>query len=105
MRAGRAPRLYEQEVAQPLRTVVQDHADACFLDTDGVTRDAGRMMQIMDSWHPKRTDGQAGIRRNTAFDPTLSVVVRSGTRIYYAAPDKGGGQPDLLFTIVPRDGS
>ena len=88
------------EEAAPLRAVVLAHADQCFLDTDGVTRDAARMLQIMDSWHPNRSDGRAGVRRNVAFDPDLSVVVHDHTRICYRQIEEHRGEPALLFTIV-----
>ena len=88
------------EEAAPLRVVVLDHADQCFLDTDGVTRDAARMLQIMDSWHPNRSDGRAGVRRNAAFDPDFPVVVHDHTRICYRQIEEHRGEPALLFTIV-----
>ena len=69
------------EAAAPLRVVVLDHADQCFLDTDGVTRDAARMLQIMENWRPQRWDGQARVRRNAAFDPDLPVVVHDHTHL------------------------
>ena len=91
------------EEAAPLRVVVLAHANQCFLDTDGVTRDAARMLQIMENWRPQRWDGQARVRRNEAFDPNLPVVVHDDTRICYPHAVEHRGQPALLFTIVPRD--
>ena len=91
------------EVVAPLRVVVLAHADQCFRDTDGITRDAARMVQIMESWHPKRSDGQAGVRRNGAFDPDLPVTVQDDTRICYPHAVEHRGQPTLLFTIVAPD--
>jgi hypothetical protein len=85
-----------------LRTVVCEYADCCFLDTDGVTRDAARMLQIMDAWRPKCSDREAGVRRNVAFDPNLHVVVDADRRICYPDGVEHRGQPALLFTIVPR---
>ena len=88
------------EAAAPLRVVVLDHADQCFLDTDGITRDAARILQVMDSWHPNRSDGRAGVRRNAAFDPDFPVVVHDHTRIGYRQIEEHRGEPALLFTIV-----
>ena len=90
-------------VAAGLRTVVLQHADRCFLDTDGVTRDASRMLQIMDGWRPNRSDGEAGVRRNAAFAPDLEVVVTSDLRICYPPDVKRRSGPALLFTIVPPE--
>lgn len=87
----------------PLRTVVLQYSGQCFLDTDGVTRDAVRMLEIMDGWLPNRSDDEAGVRRNGAFDPNLRVVVVAGMRICNPASVERPGQPALLFTIVPRD--
>lgn len=92
------------EEAAPLRAVVLAHADQCFLDTDGITRDAARMLKIMETWHPQRSDGQAGVRRNEAFDPNLSVIVHDGVRICYPRAVEHRGQPTLLFTMVAPDG-
>jgi hypothetical protein len=86
-----------------LRQVVEQHRDRCFRDTDGVTRDAGRMLEIMDGWRPNRSDKQAGVTRNRAFDPALLVVVTSDARVSYAAGAAHPGEPSLLFTIVPPD--
>lgn len=107
-RTSDRPRLHNRlapvlmEEARPLRSVVLQHADRCFLDTDGVTRDAARMLDIMDSWRPNRSDGEAGVRRNGAFNPELPVVVFAGTRICYPESAEHPGQPALLFTIVAR---
>lgn len=92
-----------QETTRSLRAVVHDYADSCFLDTDGITRDAQRMVEIMDGWQPHRSDAKAGVRRNTAFDPNRPVVVDKGTRILYARGTEHPGQPALLFTIVPNE--
>lgn len=92
-----------QERPRPLRAVVQDHADRCFLDTDGVTRDARRMLEIMNSWRPHRSDGEAGVRRNTAFNPELLVVIIDDSRICYPEETEHPGQPTLLFTMVPEE--
>jgi hypothetical protein len=62
------------------------------------------MLQIMDTWRPHRTDNEAGVRRNSAFDPDLRVVVVGGTKIYYPEDVPHPGQPALLFTIVPPTG-
>ncbi|HZU11614.1 MAG TPA: hypothetical protein VFB58_02150 [Chloroflexota bacterium] len=94
-----------EETTRPLRAVVHDFADRCFLDTDGVTRDAHRMVEIMDGWRPHRSDDRAGVRRNEAFDPDLPVVVEMDTRILHARETEHPGKPDLLFTIVPREAS
>lgn len=91
-----------EDAVRTLREVVEEQADRCFLDTDGVTRDAGRMRQIMDGWQPGQTDTAAGVRRNNAFDPDLPVVV-SGTHVRYAPGSEHPGQKDILFTLVPRD--
>lgn len=93
-----------QHEARTLRDIVEDNADLCFLDTDGVTRDAERMLQIMDSWQPRQSDTAAGVRRNGAFDPDLPVVV-AGTHVRYPPGSEHPGQKDILFTLVPRDGS
>lgn len=95
------PSLGSNEEAALLRAVVLAHADQCFLDTDRITRDATRMLQLMDSWHPNRSDGQAGVRRNEAFDPDLPVVVHDYTRICYQQTEEHRGELALLFTIVP----
>jgi len=92
-----------EDVTVRLRDVVLQYAGRCFLDTDGVTRDATRMMTIMDSWRPHRSDRQAGVRRNSAFDPRLPVVVVAGSQICHPPGTTHPGQPALLFTIVPRD--
>jgi hypothetical protein len=88
---------------RPLRAVVLEHADRCFLDTDGVTRDAARMLEIMGNWRPHRSDGEAGVRRNGVFNPNLRVVVSSDLRICYPRGVEPPGERVLLFTIVPRD--
>ncbi len=93
----------EPEV-RTLRRVIEDNSNLCFLDTDGVTRDAARMAQIMDGWHPNRSDSSAGVRRNCAFDPDLPVVV-SGSHVRYPPRSDHPGQKDILFTLVPRSGS
>lgn len=87
----------------PLRSVVRQHADHCFRDTDGVTRDAARMLEIMSTWRPNRSDWEVGVRRNAAFNPDLQVVVSSDLRISYPQGDEPPGERSLLFTIVPRD--
>lgn len=97
-----APEMAPDEAVRTLRDVVEEHADLCFLDTDGVTRDAGRMLQIMDGWQPRQSDIAAGVRRNGAFDPDLPVVV-SGNHVRYPSGSEHPGQKDLLFTLVPRD--
>jgi hypothetical protein len=91
------------EEERPLRSVVLQHTDHCFLDTDGVTRDAARMLEIMGRWRPHCSDGEAGVRRNSAFNPDLRVVVSSDLRISYPRGDEPSGDRSLLFTIVPRD--
>lgn len=103
-RAGLIERERAARVSQSaelsLRSVVQAHADCCFLDTDGVTRSATRMLQILDGWRSRRTDREAGVRRNGAFDPNLPVVLTAGTRICHPERISHPGQPELLFTIV-----
>src|SRR5437868_1890648 len=89
-----------REEVRLLHAVVQTYADRCFLDTDGVTRDATRMFEIMQRWQPNRSDREAGVRRNSAFDPDLQVVVCAETRICYPEETEHPGQPALLFTIV-----
>jgi hypothetical protein len=88
---------------QTLREVVEQHHCHCFVDTDGVTRDAERMLQLMDTWRPNRSDGRAGIKRNHAFNPALPVIVSSGDRISYALDVIVPGEPSLLFSIVQPD--
>jgi hypothetical protein len=88
---------------QTLREVVEQHYDHCFLDTDGVTRDAGRMLQVMATWRPNRSDRHAGITRNHAFNSALPVVVSSDARISYAGDAVHPGDPAVLFSIVPPD--
>lgn len=98
------PVVVQEEDVRTLRTVVQENAGLCFLDTDGVTRDAARMMQIMDGWQPKQSDSSAGVRRNSAFDPHLPVVV-TGKHVRYPSQTDHPGQTDVLFTLVPADGA
>lgn len=98
-----APAKVPANEVRTLRGVVEDNANLCFLDTDGVTRDAARMLQIMDGWQPRQTDTAAGVRRNSAFDPDLPVVV-AGTHVRYPPQSDHPGQKDILFTLVPRDG-
>ena len=95
------PTLQQEEIGS-LRAVVLEHDDHCFLDTDGVTRDAARMLAIMDGWRPNRSDLEAGVRRNGAFDPELPVVVTDDVRICYPRGVRPAGEHKLLFTIVPR---
>lgn len=90
--------------ARPLRAIIEAYADRCFLDTDGVTRDARRMLALLDDWRPNRSDAQAGVRRNRAFDPHLMAVVAADSEIYYAPDSEDTGQLVLLFTLVPPDG-
>ena len=97
------PASVPDDETRPLRTVVLEHADLCFRDTDGITRDAARMLEIMDTWQPNRSDAEAGVWRNTAFDPQLRVVVVADAQICYPDSAEHLGQPSLLFTIVSRD--
>jgi hypothetical protein len=63
----------------------------------------GRMLELMATWCPNRSDRQAGITRNDAFYPALPVVVSSVGRISCAIDVVLPGEPSLLFTIVPPD--
>jgi hypothetical protein len=89
--------------ACPLRAVVLRYPDSCFLDTDGVTRDAARMLELMGRWRPQCSDREVGVRRNGAFNPDLHVVVSEDRRIRYPHGAEPPGERGLLFTIVPRD--
>lgn len=91
------------EATMSLRGAVLQHADHCFRDTDGITRDATRMLEIMARRRPDCSDREAGVRRNRAFDPDLGVVVTDDQRIRYPPGVAPAGEPSLLFTIVPRD--
>lgn len=97
-----APAVALEHEERTLRGVVEDNADLCFLDTDGVTRDATRMLQIMNGWQPRRSDLAAGVRRNSAFDPDLPVII-AGTHVRYSPECEHPGQKDILYTLVPRD--
>jgi hypothetical protein len=88
---------------QTLRDVVEQHAERCFLDTDGVTRDAQRMIELMEQWTPNRTDRQAGVRHNRVFNPTSIVVVLPDGRICAADETRDQREPALLFSIVAAD--
>ncbi len=97
------PASVRADEVRPLRAIVLQHPEQCFRDTDGVTRDAARMLEIMSTWRPHCSDGEAGVRRNSAFNPRLHVVVTSDQRICYPHGVEPPGECALLFTIVPRD--
>ena len=86
-----------------LREVVELHRHDCFVDTDRITRDADRMLQLVAAWTANRSDAQAGVTRNHAFNPALPVVVSPAGRIVYAPHAGPPGEPSLLYTIVPPD--